>query len=109
MSYLCDTPQNPKSDLTLVFAHGAGAPMDSDFMQALAGLVAERGVRVIRFEFPYMMQRRQTGKKRPPDRMPILLDAFAQVVDDADVGNIPDRDLAQSCKTCGTSVVICYI
>ena len=83
MSYLCDTPQNPKSDLTLVFAHGAGAPMDSDFMQALAGLVAERGVRVIRFEFPYMMQRRQTGKKRPPDRMPILLDAFAQVVDDA--------------------------
>ena len=66
MSYLCDTPQNPKSDLTLVFAHGAGAPMDSDFMQALAGLVAERGVRVIRFEFPYMAQRRDDGSPVPP-------------------------------------------
>lgn len=83
MSYLCDTPQNPKSDLTLVFAHGAGAPMDSEFMQTVAALVSARGIRVLRFEFPYMKQRRQTGKKRPPDRMPALLAAFAEAVEEA--------------------------
>jgi len=79
-SSLCDTPQNPKSDLTLLLAHGAGAPMDSDFMATLAGLVCARGIKVVRFEFPYMAQRRETGKKRPPDRMPVLLETFAALV-----------------------------
>lgn len=80
MSYLYDRPQNPKSNLTLVLAHGAGAPMDSDFMASLAGLACERGINVVRFEFPYMAQRRDTGKKRPPDRMPVLLECFAEVI-----------------------------
>ena len=88
MSYLCDTPQKPKSDLTLVLAHGAGAAMDSDFMSALARLISERGIKVVRFEFPYMAQRRETGKKRPPDRMPVLMASFNQVV--ADIGG-PDH------------------
>lgn len=82
MSYLCDTPQKPKSDLTLVLAHGAGAPMDSDFMATMARLVCDRGIKVVRFEFPYMAQRRETGKKRPPDRMPVLMETFMQVVDE---------------------------
>ena len=38
--------------LTLVLAHGAGAPMDSPFMSTVARGVAERGFRVARFEFP---------------------------------------------------------
>ena len=66
---------------TLVLAHGAGAPMDSDFMNELAELMAERGIRVIRFEFPYMWARRNGGKKRPPDRMPILFETWRSVVD----------------------------
>lgn len=65
----------------LVLAHGAGAPMDSDFMEQMASLLAERGVGVIRFEFPYMHQRRNGGKKRPPDRQPVLLDHWRQVID----------------------------
>lgn len=82
MSYLCDSPQKPKSGLTLVLAHGAGAPMDSDFMATMAGLLCERGIKVVRFEFPYMAQRREGGNKRPPDRMPVLLECFTQVVND---------------------------
>lgn len=82
LPYLCDTPQKPKSDLTLVLAHGAGAPMDSDYMAALAGLICAGGISVVRFEFPYMAQRREAGKKRPPDRMPVLAAAFEQVVDE---------------------------
>ncbi len=69
-------PQSPR----LLLAHGAGAPMDSAFMEAMAARLAERGVGVVRFEFPYMQQRRQTGSKRPPDRQPVLLDCWRQMI-----------------------------
>ncbi len=68
---------------TLLLAHGAGAPMDSDFMNTLASELAGQGVCVLRFEFPYMAERRRTGKKRPPDRAPVLLLAFAEALDQA--------------------------
>ncbi|HEY8569896.1 alpha/beta family hydrolase [Microbulbifer sp.] len=80
--WLVDRPQGtPKG--WFLFAHGAGAPMDSDFMQALAGMLAERGVGVIRFEFPYMAERRETGKRRPPNKMDVLLEAFQAQIDRA--------------------------
>ena len=50
---------------TFIFAHGAGAGMDSEFMNRVATGLAERGIRVVRFEFPYMIERRLHGKKRP--------------------------------------------
>lgn len=64
---------------TIVLAHGAGAHMDSEFMEAFANGLAERGLRVARFEFPYMVKRRDDGKRRPPDRAPVLLDAYLGV------------------------------
>ena len=70
----------PDAQATLLLAHGAGAPMDSPFMAAMAGGLAQRGWRVVRFEFPYMAQRRLDGKQRAPDRLPKLLDAFRQQV-----------------------------
>ncbi|MFX4221033.1 MAG: alpha/beta fold hydrolase [Thalassobaculum sp.] len=66
---------------TLVLAHGAGAPMDSPFMSAIAARIAARGYRVVRFEFGYMAERRSTGRKRPPERAPALLDQWRQVID----------------------------
>jgi predicted alpha/beta-hydrolase family hydrolase len=66
------------ADRTLVLAHGAGAPMDSAFMEAFAVGIAGRGVRVVRFEFPYMAGRRE-GKRRPPDREAVLLDTWREV------------------------------
>ena len=44
---------------TLILAHGAGAPMDSQWMAEMAERLAVRGVNVLRFEFPYMAQRRR--------------------------------------------------
>lgn len=64
----------------LVLAHGAGAPMDSDFMNEIATLLAQRDVGVIRFEFAYMQQRRVDGKRRPPNRQPELLALWGQVI-----------------------------
>lgn len=59
---------------TLLLAHGAGAGMDSPFLLALAQGFAAAGIRVARFEFPYMAARRQ-GRRPPPDRLPALLQA----------------------------------
>lgn len=71
----------PKSAaLTLALAHGAGAPMDSDWMNAVAGAIADTGVRVVRFEFPYMNERRETGKKRPPNPERVLLETWRDVI-----------------------------
>jgi len=65
-----------------IFAHGAGAPMDSDFMETVASGLADLGVHVIRFEFPYMAERRLSGKKRPPNRQPELLACLHDVIED---------------------------
>ena len=65
--------------MTLVLAHGAGAPMDSPFMEAFAEGISAAGIRVVRFEFPYMAGRR-AGGGRPPDREPVLLQTWRDVV-----------------------------
>lgn len=71
---------------TLLLAHGAGAAMDSRGMTALATRIADRGVRVVRFEFGYMASRRQ-GLRKPPPRADTLLDEYRAVV--AEVGGRP--------------------
>lgn len=63
---------------TLLLAHGAGAPMDSDFMNLLSDSLAGQGIRVLRFEFPYMAARREGGARRPPNPMPALQDSFRE-------------------------------
>jgi predicted alpha/beta-hydrolase family hydrolase len=78
-----DLPANPAAAAgaaTLVLAHGAGAPMDSPFMNAMAAGLAAGGVRVVRFEFPYMRRRRETGERRPPDREPALRAAWLAAI-----------------------------
>ena len=71
---------NAQGSVTLVLAHGAGAPMDSDFMEAItSGLVDGYDVRVARFEFPYMAARREDGKKRGPNGTKVLLDTWRAV------------------------------
>jgi predicted alpha/beta-hydrolase family hydrolase len=78
---LFDGPDS--APLTLVLAHGAGLPMDSPFLDAVAAGVAAEGFRVARFEFPYMRARREGEKHGAPDRPPVLeqswLDAIALV------------------------------
>ena len=65
---------------TVLLAHGAGAPMDSPFMEQIAQGLSQRGWRVVRFEFPYMARRRLTGRQAAPDRSPLLLACFREQV-----------------------------
>lgn len=68
-----------KAAATLILAHGAGAPMDSDWMSDMAARLAVQGINVLRFEFPYMAQRRIDGGKRPPNPAPKLLECWREV------------------------------
>jgi|SRR5690554_1583262 len=68
--------QHPGQGPLLLLAHGAGAPVDSPVMESLTATINRLGVDVWRFEFPFMVQRRHTGKRRPPDRPAVLLSAW---------------------------------
>jgi predicted alpha/beta-hydrolase family hydrolase len=78
--FLVDGPA--RAAFTLVLAHGAGAPMDSPFMNVVAAGVAKSGFRVLRFEFPYMHARRE-GKRKPPDREPVLRQKWLDAIGEA--------------------------
>jgi predicted alpha/beta-hydrolase family hydrolase len=80
MKYLYDGPE--KSKHLFLFAHGAGGAMDTPFMTGVARGLGEHGIRVVRFEFPYMAARRTGGKRGAPDRQPVLLDTFKNVIEE---------------------------
>ncbi len=68
--------------IMLVLAHGAGAPMDSPFMNSIAEGIGGAEVRVVRFEFPYTAARRISGKRSAPDREAILIASWRGVLDE---------------------------
>jgi len=84
--FLLDGPA--RATRIVVLAHGAGAPMDTPFMTAMAEGLAGEGFRVARFEFPYMAERRNSGRRKPPDREPVLLESWRAAI--AALGE-PDR------------------
>ena len=59
----------------LVLAHGAGAGHRHPFMVSIAKALADRGIDVVTFNFPYTEQ-----KRRAPDRAPVLEECFRAVV-----------------------------
>ncbi|MFT5806012.1 MAG: putative alpha/beta-hydrolase family hydrolase [Moritella dasanensis] len=67
-----------------VFAHGAGAPATSDVIETIAKGLAQQGIRVARFNFPYMQQRVDNGTRRPPERAPKLIAQFQQLITSID-------------------------
>jgi predicted alpha/beta-hydrolase family hydrolase len=70
METLLVRPPNAHRMLTL--AHGAGAGMRHPFMEKLAALLASVGVATLRYEFPYMEQR-----KSRQDAPPVLHERVA--------------------------------
>ena len=69
----------PANAPILIFGHGAGAGMNSQFLDAFATKLSERSVACVRFEFPYMEKQRSDGRRRPPDRMPRLEERFSEI------------------------------
>lgn len=67
--------------VTILLAHGAGAPMDSASMNAAAKALAGAGFRVARFEFGYMAARRTEGTRKPPPRAETLNPEYRAAVE----------------------------
>jgi uncharacterized protein len=65
----------------VVLAHGAGAPMDHVWLNEMTALLVERRINVVRFEFEFMAERRQSGKRRPAPRGEKLAPEYLAVVD----------------------------
>jgi predicted alpha/beta-hydrolase family hydrolase len=66
--------------VTILLAHGAGAPMDSNSMEASAKALATAGFRVARFEFGYMAARRTSAGRKPPPRAETLIPEYMAAV-----------------------------
>jgi len=76
------TEGSPEAHTHVLLAHGAGAPMDSPFLNGMGRLLTDRGLRVSRFEFEYMAMRRDGGKRRPPPRVETLIPEYRRAVEE---------------------------
>lgn len=79
MSFLSDGLD--KALATILLAHGAGAPIDSAPMNAIADVPAGAGFRVARFEFAYIATRRE-GKRKPPPKAELFLDEYRTAIEE---------------------------
>jgi predicted alpha/beta-hydrolase family hydrolase len=75
--------------------------MDAPFLQTVAQGVAAGGVRVVRFDFPYMRRAREEGRRRPPDRAPVLMEAYRAVIDELLADGLPRERLVIGGKSMG--------
>ena len=78
-NFLLDGPEDAR--VTILLAHGAGAPMDSASMNATTKVLAAAGFRVARFEFGYMAARR-TGERKPPPKAETVMPEYVAAIDD---------------------------
>jgi predicted alpha/beta-hydrolase family hydrolase len=85
--FLFDGPEDAR--VTILLAHGAGAPMDSASMNAVAKALAEQGFRVARFEFAYMASRRTAAGKKPPPKAETVMPEYVAAIDDLGPTNGP--------------------
>jgi predicted alpha/beta-hydrolase family hydrolase len=76
--FLFDGPE--QAEVSILLAHGAGAPMDSPAMTACARALAAAGFRVVRFEFAYMASRRTASGRKPPPRAETLKEEYLAAV-----------------------------
>lgn len=109
---LIDGPE--ETSIVVALAHGAGQPMDSPFMTFFAHGLATAGCRVVRFEFPYMAERRRTGICRPPDRRDVLTATWKAIIGEMDPSHlvIGGKSLGGRMATmvadeAGVSAVVC--
>jgi predicted alpha/beta-hydrolase family hydrolase len=76
--FLIDGPSD--AAVTILLAHGAGAPMDSASMNAATSALVTAGFRVARFEFGYMAARRTSDSRKPPPKAEKLIPEYMAAV-----------------------------
>ena len=97
---LINGPKEAKNILLL--AHGAGAPMDSIFMNTISDGLNNNGIITFRFEFPYM-EKRRSGKNTFPDKLDVLCDFYKKIYFNIKKAN-PDKNIWLGGKSMGGRV-----
>lgn len=82
--FIFEGPANPRQ--VVILAHGAGQGMATPFLDGFAHAIARTshdstGVQVVRFEFPYMRDQTRSGRKKPPDREPVLIAEWLKAIE----------------------------
>lgn len=75
----------PSGGSIFVFAHGAGAGMDSPWMTTVSAALALQGIQVWRFDFDWMDRIRASGRRAPPPTVTGLIAEYRALVDSLDV------------------------
>jgi predicted alpha/beta-hydrolase family hydrolase len=79
-AFLFDGPEDAR--VTILLAHGAGAPMDSAAMNAATQALSGAGFRIVRFEFAYMASRRTPAGGKPPPKAETVMPEYIAAVED---------------------------
>jgi predicted alpha/beta-hydrolase family hydrolase len=79
VNFLFDGSEN--AAVTILLAHGAGAPMDSAAMNAITKTLVQTDLRVARFEFAYMASRRTLASAKPPPRAEKVIGEYVAAVE----------------------------
>lgn len=89
--------------MRVVFLHGSGGGPATPFMNFFSERCVEMGLEVIRPNFPYWDKVIETGKPRPPNKMPVLVDAIASLLT---VLQQDDKPLLFMGKSLGSRVML---
>ncbi|HSD64857.1 MAG TPA: alpha/beta family hydrolase [Ignavibacteriaceae bacterium] len=76
VSGIVTLPEKP--NIFLVLAHGAGADMNHSFMKTISDYLADEGIAVLRYNFPYT-----ENKRKRPDFTPVLIETVRSAVNAA--------------------------
>lgn len=102
--FLVNSPEEEPKGIFLL-AHGASKGMASPFMEKIARGVINSGVRVVRFNFPYMEDMLRTGKKNSPNGGKILQRCFSDlIVHCIEREKCPSKNIIIGGKTMGARV-----
>jgi predicted alpha/beta-hydrolase family hydrolase len=99
--FLVNSPENSPKGIFLL-AHGAGRGAASPFMETVALAAVNSGVRVVRFNFPYMEKMLQTGKRISPNSGKILRKCFSDVISHCiELEQVPPKYIVVGGKSMG--------
>ena len=84
--------------------------MDHPAMERVSALLAEEGVRTVRFEFPYMAERRISGKRPGPNAARVLEATWREVIDDLGAAGlvIGGKSMGMVAEEVGVAGVVCF-
>ena len=90
---------SPGKKVTLLLAHGAGAPAQSEFMTQMKDFIGQYDIQIVRFNFPYMVEIVAQNKRRPPNPVKQLIQSLNGLIDE-----LPDMPLIIGGKSMGGRV-----